>query len=584
MFSLFRKQCSELAGEYSKLLEQSKFADLALPCFRLSGEDSPVNRAQELAKIFSSTLTQNKSEYSLVKEIVANGPYVNFYVDKISFSNLVIRTILRGDLYSTKSNLIKKEKYKSQKIILEHTSMNPSGPVHIGRLRNSVIGDSVKRILEFVGYKVETHYYVNDIGKQIAIISFGVKRGIRPDKDLVNLYADYKSKPDFKTMFQYVASNDFVSRSLKDKDKDKNQNQNQNKANKPEAKSETEIEIEKIIQDCESGGPSLKSMKSISKACLEGQLAVLKRLGIVFDKFDFESDYISPAKKLIKKLGPKLKEENGALGLDLSSYGLRDFSVLARQDGTTVYLARDLAYHMYKAQQGAIINVLGEDHRVEAQELRTILDILGVKNVDIIHYSFVNFKGMRLSTRMGQIAPLDALIDEGIEKARREIKKRGIGDTEQAKHIAIAAVRYHMIRTAPSKGINFIWEDALNFEGDTGPYIQYAHARAQSLLRKSKKRAKIGFAPEHVINEDSIKIVKLLSNFPDIVERAADQKSAHEIAAYLHDLAAHFNTFYHSCRVIGSENESEMLGLVKATANVMKNGLSLLGIKALDKM
>jgi len=565
-FEKFMDECKKIAGSHADLLEipPKQIADLALPCFSLG--ERPNEKAEHLASEFSK---KNPSG-SLIGDIRAVGPYVNFYINNNKFPALVLSRVLKEKAsYGSRKN-------RKDKIILEHTSINPSGPIHIGRLRNSIIGDSLKRILEFSGYPVETHYYVNDIGKQIAIIAWGRKKKLKPSPHLKTVYKKYKTKPDFVTMFDYVSAYQAVEKSAKNME-----------------------EVEGILQKCERGSKKeLSALKKISKACLAGQMQMMKKMGIGFDKFIYESRFIEnrSVKKAISflKKNKLLTTKDGAATLDLSKYGLRDSVVLARKDGTSVYLLRDIAYHLDKMKHcDWAINVLGEDHKVEFQELKTILhNMFRIrKSFDVVHYSFVNFQGTRLSTRMGQTAPLDMLIDEGVEKATEEIEKRGKQKPTKklAEKIAAAAIRYHIIKSDTQKAITFVWGDALNFEGDSGPCLQYTYARARSILRKAKKRPSrmttSGRPSDLVLNEEKeVLLVKKLSQFPGLVDKCAKELKPHHLASYLFSLASDFNEYYQSVRIIESDNEEAKLALVSATATVLKNGMQLLGIDALERM
>lgn len=551
----FTDECRKIAGSRAGLLEKppKQLADLALPCFSLG--EKPVEIAANLAAELKKRITKG----SLIKDISALGPYVNFYIDGDKFARIVLVDILKKKRYGSGAR-------KKEKIILEHTSMNPSGPVHIGRVRNSIIGDALRRILMFDGYPVETYYFVNDIGKQIAMIVWAEKNKISPKSELIEQYKEYRKKHDFQTMFLYVSANELLK--------------------KEPLRME---EVEKILEKSEKGDKKeIARLKKVAKYCLAGQVETIKRIGIIFDKFVFESRFIEngAAKKVLAVLKRRklLKNVDGALALDLSSHGLRDTVVLQRSNDTSVYLLRDLAYHVEKlSEAGCAINVLGEDHKIEFSELRAILQsILKIKKpLEAVHYSFVNFQGLRLSTREGQIAPLDALLDEGIRKALDEMKKRRkTQNASIAEHIAVAAVKYHIIRTDTMKAINFLWDEALSFEGDTGPYLQYTLARANSILRKSRKKPSVG----RLNNEKEINLVKKLAEFPIIVGRCSKELKPHQLANYLHGLAADFNEYYHSIRVIGSAEEQKRLVLVKAFATVLKNGMNLIGIEPLERM
>lgn len=552
-FEKFKEECKKIAGDHAELLETppNNIADLALPCFSLSKK--PVDKAAEMAASFRKKMKKS----SMVREIKAVGPYVNFYITSEKLSQLVLKEVIKNRDYGAGEK-------KKEKIILEHTSMNPSGPVHVGRMRNSVIGDCLKRILKFSGYDVDVHFYVNDIGKQIAIILWG-KDKVTIKKDLADQYAPYKSKQDFQTMLWYVSSFEMLEKS------------------KPERMEE----VDELIKKAESGDKEiLENLKKISKNCLEGQVDVLKRLDISFDKFDFESKFIEngSVEGVLEKLKPDAKEDKGALGLDLAADGLRDFVVILKSNQTSVYILRDIAYHLEKMDKcDRAITVLGEDHKVEFEELKKILGkFFHIKKpLDVVHYSFVNFKGMKLSTRLGQTAPLDMLLDEGEAKAKEEMKKKGIEGKEKiAKSVAKAAVRYNLIKSDMNKAMTFMWNDALNFEGDTGPYLQYTYARARSILKKSKKKPK----PSKKLQGIEVDLIKEISRFPEVVERASIELKPQIISTYAYRIASLFNTFYHATKIIGSEDEQTLLALTESVTIVLKNAMELIGIDAIEQM
>jgi len=519
----------------------------------------------------------------IIEKIENLNGYINFFIDYRKFSVYVLKEV------RDKKERFGSSSLRGQRIVLEHTSVNPSGPVHIGRLRNSLIGDCLARILRFAGYDVETHYYVNDIGKQIAIIACGFAQGIEPDSDVISRYSKYMYKKDFKIFSEYVAAN-----------------------REFESSEKFSGYVDKVIRDAESGkGDALTTISSAARECLSGQVEIFSKLGIYFDVYDFESDYIknNSVNNILKKLRENypgyIKDVDGCLALDLSEFGIErkgGGTILSRSDGTSVYLARDLAYHLFKVKKGdRIINVLGEDHRQEFQELKIILEnFLGIKTpMEAVHFSFVSFEGRQLSTRKGQSAPVDILIDEAVEKARVEIEKRGIGSVDSAGVIGIGAIKYSMIKKDPLKPITFRWEDALNFDGETSPYIQYAHARCVRILEKAKDSSIVIEEIYKGIDDifrDDIKITKLtdeekeliriIGNFEDHVLRSADELKPNIAANYVYNLASAFSKFYKECRVLGSAGEVEKrrILLVDAARQVIKNGLDLLGIEAPDRM
>jgi len=533
--------------------------------FRLAGVEGvkPGDKAQEILGKLDADLI-----YGIVRVEALNG-YINFFLDYEMLTPTLLDVIRkRGESYGSGGG-------GGERVILEHTSINPSGPVHVGRLRNSLIGDSLARILRFHGFDVETHYYVNDVGKQIAMISQASFEGVEPDGEACNRYRDYMSKKDFKVFAEYVSAN----RLFEEDDGFKTR-------------------VQDLIKRAESGdAEALEAMKKKASDCLKGQLVLFSRLGISFDVFDYESDLIRDGcvREVVDFLGgvEYAREGDVGLGLDLSAFGIEKrggVSVLLRGDGTSVYLARDVAYHLHKAGLGGgLVNVLGEDHKLEFREVATILgEIYGIsRSLEAVHYSFVSFEGLELSTRKGQTAPVDLLLDDAINKAEHEITERGVASVDVAPLIGVGAVKYHILKAAPSKPISFSWDEALNFDGDSAPYIQYAHARCCSILEKS------GLDLDDVVLEgvgdlDELekRLVFMLLRFPDVVDKAAVGYKPNLVSSFVYELASVFSRFYRECPVLneGDDVRLRRLLLVDAVRQVLCSGLFLLGIKAPRRM
>ncbi len=571
MFSIIREDAKRLLENSIKEpvfiqdIVDSAIADLSSPIsFRLAKKKkkNPILLAEQIAERITPA--------GFIREVKAEKGYVNFY---LNCPMLFVHSI---DEIRSKEEDYGRLGKKDEKIILEHTSINPSGPVHIGRLRNSLIGDCLARILRFNGYDVETHYYVNDIGKQIAIISQGFKEGIKPDESTIREYAEYKDKEDFRVFFEYVAAN-----------------------KRFESDPGFAQRVQKNIWLAENrNNEALSEITDVAERCLTGQREIFNRLNIQFDCFDFESEYIrngsiNAVLEFLKK-SDYAKENEKGFGLDLSSLGLQrrsGLSILSRRDGTSVYLTRDIAYHLNKTRSGSrLINVLGEDHKSEFLELKAILSkIYGLKTrIDVVHYSFVSFEGAELSTRKGQTAPVDKLIDDAIKKAAREIEKRKIATKEVAPLIGIGAIKYHILKTTPQKQISFRWDDALSFEGESAPYIQYAHARCCSILNKSDINVydlRLEDPIDNLVDCEE-KLILKIARFPEIVKSAGLELKPNIITTYLYELSSLFSRFYKECPVLSSEKEisNRRILLVYAIRQVLKNGLLLLGIEAPEKM
>ena len=553
--------------------------------FRLASKlrKSPVAIAMEIAgeitkKNANKSTADKSAQMNIIERVEAVNGYINFFLNYQE----IIKPILEDAI--SEKQVIKKNK----KIILEHTSINPSGPIHIGRLRNSLIGDSLARILKFYGYRVETHYYVNDIGKQIAIIARGFMEGIEPDMGAIERYKKYSEKEDFLVFFEYISAN----RRFEEDDDFKRR-------------------VQEYIKAAETGDKdALAEISGVARKCLKGQIEMLGNLDITFDSFDYESKYLKDIPGILsflKKPSKYARTTDVGFGLDLSDFGLdrrSEISTLTRSDGTSVYLIRDVAYHLKKESMGdRMINVLGEDHKLEFRELKTILTkIYDIKTpLDVVHFSFVSFEGKGISTRKGRIAPVDELVDEAVEKAEVEIRKRKIAKEnveDTAQKIGIGAIKYHILKTSPTKQITFRWKDALNFDGESGPYIQYAHARCCSILKKiggteiKIETGKIDINEVDIneidMNPDDYEknLLFMIMKFPDIIEKCASELKPNFLCLYLYELASSFSRFYKNCPVLTADEKTRdrRILLVDATRGRINTGLNLLGIHAPERM
>jgi arginyl-tRNA synthetase len=549
---LIAKEVKLKEKEIISLLEippNQELGDFAFPCFKLSQifKKSP----QEIAKQLEKEIKPKEAVIS----IKSSGPYLNFFIDK----KLDAEKILKIDENFGKG----KEGKHKEKILLEHTSINPNASPHVGRTRNSIIGDSIYRVLEFLGNKVERHYYVNDVSKQVAILS---------------LY--FKPKDTFDDLL-----NKYVKAS---KELEKNP--------------ELEKKVFELLHKFEHKDKKITELfKKIVGIAIEGQKKILSSIGIYFDYFDYESRYIDSAKIILgelEKTGKLFRDKENRLVLNQKSTGLEwkmksPVLVLTRNDGTGLYPLRDLAYTIEKCKKGRNIIILGEDQKLYFEQIKQALILLKKPFPEVVHYSFVLLKDVgKMSTRRGEVVLLENFLKEAKKKAEEEIKKRKTkGD---AMKIAVAAVKYSMLRNDNDKNITFDMENSLNFEGDTGPYLQYSYARASSILKKakstvSKTKEKL-IIPDKLENSE-IDLIKNILSFPEIVKDSAEKLNPSLIAHYAFSLAQTFSNFYTNCRVVGADEETKVKGteafrlaLVKAFRVTMKNALFLLGIDVMDEM
>lgn len=522
-----------------------ELGDYAFPCFPLAKvfKKAPTEITEDLAKKIPLS--------GIVSKIEIKGPYLNLFVNKIFLSKEILTSILKNKDYGS-LNL-----GKNKKILVEHTSINPNASPHVGRARNALIGDSIVRILKFQNYKVETHYFVNDIGKQIAMLVFGAKT----------------KKPSFDDLLKiYISIN-----------------------KKVEENPELEKDVFELLNKLEKNDKKIKNeFKKIVDICVKGQTKILSELNIKYDKFDYESDYLwsKETDELLKKLEKTKKlftDEEGRKVLDQEGFNLAMKSpvlVLTRADGTSLYPLRDLAYHIDK-KKGDNILILGEDQKLYHQQITAALSLLKIKAPKAVHYSFVLLQEGKMSTRKGNLVLLEDFMKEALEKAKKEIKARhGAVKEENAKKIAYGAIKYAILKVGAEKNVIFNWNQALNFEGDSGPYLQYAYARIASILRKYDKKIdeKVDFSL--LKEKEEIELTKALANFPNIVKVATTQLKPHLIASYIFNLSSKFSLFYNACPVLKAEEETKnaRLVLIECVKRVLANGLNLLGIEVLEKM
>ncbi|MEM0128101.1 MAG: arginine--tRNA ligase [Thermoplasmatales archaeon] len=463
------------------------------------------------------------------------GKFVNVVYNDNKFSLETIESVKSGELFTFEK--------KDESVLVEHTSANPTGPLHIGRVRNSIIGDTISRLLRKYGFDVKTEYYVNDIGTQVEALLLST-----------DLFKDLKYTEAYRKIFDNF-----------DLYKD---------------------QVEKLMLRAESGDEKfIKESRQKLNTFLKDVLSDLSELSIDFDIFIWESDFIldGSVRSLLERLRDFLKDENGAKYIDSGDGKI----YLVRSNGTSVYFTRDVAHHILKSSRfNRSIDVLGEDHREHYKKLEFVLGLLGIKGIQPVFYSFISTKEGKMSTRRGNVVYVRDFIEEAKGRAREEIisRRRDLSEEELQEistKIGTAAVRYNIIKYSLEKPVTFDWSEALNFEGDAAPFVMYSYARGKSILSKVKEERDIVYP----FKEQEHPLLRMIALYPEVVEYAVSHMRPDRIAKYAFELASTFNQFYRDCEVIDSgKEEGRRIEIVKAFTKVMEETFYILGIKPSDKI
>jgi arginyl-tRNA synthetase len=512
-------------------------------------KQAPVKIAQDIV----TALTGDKDLADRGITVEAKGPYINFILGSMYVSATLKEATKKG--YGM---LPRKEIH----VVLEHTSANPNGPLHVGHIRNSIIGDTLARAFRKAGYPLEVQYYVNDMGRQIAIVVWGF--------DNLEHEQHKGEKEDAHIARVYIAANREI-------EKDPG----------------ITLQVDNLMQLVEAGDmDTVKKFRREVTRCLNGFTATMANLNVKHDLFVWESDFVrnGDTKKVIEKIEklPQAQHEEYLLSLDLAEFGFTNKYVIRRSDGTSVYAARDLAFHTWKsANFDRVIDVLGADHKLIGAQLQSTMNLLGEKTPEIVYFEFVSLPEGSMSTRAGKFVSADDLIDEVTKRAFDEVTLRRPELDEATRRsiagsVARAGIRYDIVKISPEKSTVFDWKEALDFERQSGPYIQYAHARACSILEKAGTFSEC-YDLETV---QEIALAKKIAKFPGVIEKVVTELRPHLLATYSHELADIFNTFYHYEPVLKSEGQirERRLTLVKALQNTLQESLETLGIDAIRTM
>lgn len=531
--------------------------DYAVPCFPLAKEmrKAPPLIAFELARqLWEDHQKQHKK---IFREIKATGSYINFFVEAQKLAEITLTPILQ------QQENYGKQKRGKEKIMIEYSQANTHKAFHIGHVRGTSMGESLARILEFNGKNIQRVNYQGDTGMHVA--------------KWIWCYNKYHAGDPLQKNEAWIASI-YVEAAQK-------------LTNNPEGEEEAAV-INKQLD--EGMNKKLTDLwRKTRKLSLEAFEPIYRELNTRFDNYFFESEVEQLGKNISQQLLEKgiAKKSDGAIIMDLQSYNLGVW-VLLREDGTALYSAKDLALAQQKFKSHAInkaIYIVGKEQELHFYQLFKTLELMGFKEASSCHYIPVNevrFPWGKMSSRTGDNILYSQFKDELVKLATKNILERiptlDSKETERrALIIAIASLKFAMLKQGQNKNLIFDKEEAMKFEGETGPYLLYTYARANSILNKSKKKP---FKLSAAVHDSEKKLIKELANFPAVAKQAATETEPAYLAHYAYRLAQVFNEFYHSCQVLESEEETFRVALVQATLSTLKNALYLLGIETLQEM
>lgn len=560
-----------------KMLQPSRElaqGDLALPCFPFAKRlgMAPAEIAEQLAK--------HVAEHPAIGEVSGVNGYLNIRANPVWIVEQLMEFGTQGSHPSP-----------NRSVLIEHTSANPNGPFHVGRARNAILGDTLVRLHRLFGNDVTAEYYVDDMGKQVAVLAWALEHLSAEDveaqlvgREPVN--PSWKGKADHERVRWYQAA-----QAIRQGD-------------------ESAEEIEKIIgtmvHASENGDEAvLASFQAAYQPVLEGMLSTLGRLGIHFDRFTKESIFVTNGDvgRLMERLGNleiNGEADNGAQYLDLGARGLKGKTEFfyRRGDGSSLYATRDIAYHMWKWTQGGdLINVLGEDHKLQAKQVGMTLEELGEQRPEVVFYSFIKLPEGKMSTRRGNVVFMDDLLEEAKEQAAVVVRELRPHYEEEkistiAEAVGTSAVRFNIIKVSPEKGFTFRWEDALTFEAGSAPFIMYSHTRACSIRKRVE--SEVGpietvlsgnTEPEDNFSDGLITLLRVLAVHQDRVEKAVNDHRPHLFAEHMLHLANAYNAFYRDCHILTDGKVNGFyLWLSELARSIMKDGMEGLGLVAIEEM
>ena len=524
--------------------------DYSIQCSNLRNEEysNPI----EIANLIKDKFIDDENNFSNIKVM---GPYINFYLDYDKFSSKLINEIESNDNYGSLNQ------GNGESLLIEHTSINPNAEPHIGRCRNSLIGDFMSNLYSFTGYEVERHYFINDIGKKIALLVIGIEKyGLKDDS--------FSSILDTYVKISNAAKDD-------------------------ESIDQKAFDYLKEVED--GNNEMISRFKEITDKCVDGQLKIFDKLNIHFDVFTHESDfvynnYLEDILNKLDKTGRLHEDELGRLYVDLSGYDIptkEPVLVLTRSNKTSLYPMRDIAYTIHKIELNSKNNfiVLGEDQEVYMKQISAVLDILGYKAPELICYSYVLLDGDKMSTSAGTVVLVTDFMKAVRETLIKEFEERNSEISEDKLNILVnACIKFTMLNVSKNKIVNFNLENATSFTGESGMYILYSIVRINSILKNNN----IKLTNEIKLNNDiEKKIVKELSLFPEVIDSLLKSNEPAHLTKYIFNVAGLFSKLYEQVNITNESDiilKSSRIRLLQCVSEVLTNALKILGIETIEKL
>ncbi|HFH9922476.1 TPA: arginine--tRNA ligase [Streptococcus suis] len=532
--------------------KSSEMGDIAFPAFSLAKVERKAPQA------IAADIVE-KLDTAGFEKVVATGPYVNFFLDKAAISHDVLTQVI-----TEKADYGQLAIGQDRNVTIDMSSPNIAKPFSVGHLRSTVIGDALANIYAKLGYKPIRINHLGDWGKQFGMLIVAYK--LWGDKAAV------EADPISELLKLYVRINA-----------------------EAEEKPELDEEARQWFKKLEDGDPEAKELwQWFRDESLVEFNRIYDKLGVTFDSFNGEAFYNDKMDEGIQILEEKglLHESKGARIVDLESYNLPP-ALIMKTDGATLYITRDMATAMYRKRTYDFVKniyVVGQEQINHFKQLKAVLKEMGFNwSDDMKHITFglVTKDKKKLSTRKGNIILLEPTLDEAISRALSQIEAKNpdLENKEEVAHaVGVGAVKFYDLKTDRDNGYDFDLEAMVSFEGETGPYVQYAYARIQSILRKAD------FTPSadndyKLADAESWDIIKHIQNFSNVVERAGDKFDPSLIAKYAINLAQAFNKYYAHTRILDESPERDSrLALAYATGVVLKEALRLLGVQAPEKM